>query len=146
MSRQSLIALAAVVAVVLVAAFAWLPLERSRARLAAQLPALRASVATLERDAEEAKRLRSLPAPAPRATEPLASLVTSAGGKTLPGARITVLDGRRLALDGANVDFGALVDWIASAHAAQGLRVESARIEALPAAGRVRAELRLGRD
>jgi type II secretory pathway component PulM len=39
-----------------------------------------------------------------------------------------------------------LLDWLATAQAAHGLRVESARIEALPTPGRVRAELTLARS
>jgi general secretion pathway protein M len=127
--------------------FVWLPLERSRARLADQLPALRASIATLERSAEEAKRLRSMAPVAPGAArEPLASLVTAAGGRSLPGAEIRVLDGNDVRVTGADIAYGALLEWLAMVHGTQGLRVVSARIEALPIAGRVRADLRLSRS
>lgn len=129
----------AVVFVALVAAFVWLPLERARARNAAQLPALHASIALLERQAEEAKRLRSMPAIAQTAAP-------ATNAPTLPGAQVNTLDARTLALAGADVSFGALLEWIAAMQGAQGWRVESARIEALPAPGRVRAELRLSRS
>jgi type II secretory pathway component PulM len=144
--KRSLVIAGAIAAFVLFVAFAWLPLERMRTRLAAQIPQLRASAATLERQAEEAKRLRSMPATAAATREPLASLATAAGGNALPGAQITVLDGRTITVTGADVAFGALLEWIASAQASQGLRVERARIEALPAAGRVRADLQLSRS
>lgn len=137
-------ALAALAAVALLAAFAWLPLERARARLKAELPALRASLAALELQAAEAKRLRALP-PAQKSSEPLVSLATAAGGRALPGAQITVLDGKTLVVTGADIAFGALLEWLASVQASQGLRVQNAHVEALPAAGRVRAELRLAR-
>ena len=116
----------------------WLQSERSRERLALELPPLRASIAALERDAEEVRRLRATPATAPAAT-PLASLATNAGG--VPGAQITVLDERRVRLAGDDVAFQALIEWLGNARATHGMRVESARLQSLPGAGRVRAEL-----
>ena len=144
LERRVLGALAALCAVALVIAFGWLPLDRTRTRLKAEIPALRASIAVLERQADEVRRLRALPAAAPSPAEPLASL-TTAGGRTPPGAQLSVLDGKTVVLTGADVAFGALLEWIASVQAAQGLRVQTAHIEALPAAGRVRAELKLAR-
>ncbi|HUP29672.1 MAG TPA: type II secretion system protein M [Usitatibacter sp.] len=139
--RRTLAWGAAIVALLLVVTFAWLPLERTRQRLAAELPALRASIASLERDAAEVDRLRKQPAAAPLAGTPLASLATNAGG--LPGAQIAVLDARRVRVTGADMSFGALLEWLRNAQATHGMRVESARVDALPATGRVRAELLL---
>jgi len=143
--RVLLMAITTIAALALIVAFIWLPLERARARLARELPQLYASAATLERQAAEAKRLRSMPAIAAGAAEPLASLVTAGGGNPLPGAQISVLDGKTIAVTGADIAFGPLLEWIATVQVSQGLRVLSARIEALPAPGRVRAELRLAR-
>ncbi len=122
-------------------AFVWIPVERSRARLAAEVPALHASLARLEQDAAEVQRLRALPARPASAAAP-GALDTSA----LAGARAIVLDPRRVRLIAGDVSFVALLEWLAGAQAAQGLHVESARIEALPLAGRVRAELTLARS
>lgn len=122
----------------------WLQGERTRERLAGELPQLRASLAALERDAEEVKRLRALPAPAAGAGAPLASLATNAGG--VPGAQIMVIDERRVRLAGADLSFAALLEWLGNARATHGMRVESARLEALAAPGRVRAELVLARS
>jgi type II secretory pathway component PulM len=133
----------ALLALALLVAFAWLPLERSRARLAAELPRLRASIATLQRDADEVKRLRAMPSIAPSSATPIAAI---AAANTLPGAQISAVDDRRLRLTGADVGFTALLEWLAAAQAAHGLRVESARLDALPATGRVRAELTLARS
>jgi general secretion pathway protein M len=133
-----------VLAVALFVAFVWLPLERERARLSTQLPALRGSIAALERDAAEVKRLRGMAAAAPSSAAPLASLATNAGG--LAGARIAVLDERRVRVTGADVSFAALLEWLRNASATHGMRVENARLEALPLAGRVRAELVLSRS
>ena len=124
--------------------------QRSRARLDEQLPKLRASIAALERDAAEVKRLRSIPVVATGAAgqqtpgAPLATLATNGGG--LAGAQIAVLDNRRVKVSGGDVGFGALLEFLQNAQATHGMRVESARLEALPAPGRVRAELMLGRS
>ena len=136
-----------VLAMMLVVALVWLPLERARARLAAELPQLRASVLALQRDADEVKRLRALPATIPANPAPLAPLIAAnTWARDLPGVQLSVPDERHVKLSGADVSFTALLDWLATAQAAHGLRVESARIEALPTSGRVRAELTLERS
>lgn len=136
-----------VLAVMLVVALVWLPLERTRARLATEMPALRASVSALERDAEEVTRVRALPPTVAANPAPLAPLIAaSAWARELPGVQITVPDEKHVRLAGADIPFTALLDWLANAQAAHGLSVESARIEALPALGRVRAELVLARS
>ena len=133
----------AIALVLALAAVAWIEAERSRTRLAAELPRLRASIAALERDAAEVDRLRTLPAAQPRAASPLAALATNGGG--LPGAQVAVLDDRRVQVTGADVAFGRLLEWLRNAQATHGMRVESARLDAI-APGRVRAELLLTRS
>lgn len=131
----------AVAAAVLVFTFAWLPIERARARNEAALPALRASVAEMRAQAEEARALRALPARAAAGT-PLPTLVASGTlAQGLPGARVSALDGRRARLAVDDASWTRLVEWISSATALHGLAVEEATVEALPAAGRVRASL-----
>jgi type II secretory pathway component PulM len=131
------------VLVLAIALAAWLDAERSRARLGAELPRLRASIAGLERDAAEVQRLRAMPALQPTAASPLVTLATNGGG--LAGAQIAVLDERRVKVTG-EIGFGALLEWLRNAQVTHGMRVESARLEALPAAGRVRADLLLSRS
>ena len=144
--RSFLTAGAVVVAIMLVAALVWLPLERSRTRLNADLPALRASVDELSRDAAEAKRLRAMAPTVPANPTPLATVLTSnAWARELPGVQLSVPDNKHVKLVAADVSFTALLDWLVTAQAAHGLSVESARIDALPAQGRVRAELMLSR-
>ena len=142
--RKALAAGVALVGCVLFIAFVLLPLERSRERLAQELPRLRESLTSLQRDADEVRRLRALPAAAGGASSPLASLASNAGG--LAGASISVIDDKRVQVTGNDVAFGALLEWLGSAQATHGMRVESARLEALPSPGRVRAELVLARS
>ena len=124
--------------------------QRTRARLEDQLPRLRASIAALERDAAEVKRLRSLPVVTPGAASQqspgaqLATLATNGGG--LPGAQIVMVDDRHVKVSSGDVGFGALLEFLRNAQATHGMRVENAKLEALPAPGRVRAELLLARS
>lgn len=133
-------------AVVFLALIAWLYVanERTRTRLEGELPRLRASIATLEKEADEVRRLRAMPAVQPQATTPLASLATAGGG--IPGAQINVVDDKRVRLTGGDVAFASLLEWLNNARASHGMRVESARLEALASPGRVRADLTLSRS
>jgi len=143
--RRILAAGAGLAALLLFIAFVAIPLERARTRLAREVPELRAAVEALRKDAGEARRLRALP---PAGTGPAASLAALTAGSLTPppGARLVLADARHVKLTGEDVAFGALVEWLATSAAAQGLRVERARIEALATAGRVRADLTLGRS
>lgn len=130
------------IAIALVVALVWLPLERTRNRLLAELPALRASIASLEDDAREVRRLRALPPVAQARNTPLAELASNA---ELPGAQVSLLDNQHVKVSGADVGVAALLEWLAHAEGAHGVHVEAAHLEALPAPGRVRAELTLAR-
>lgn len=99
---------AAVLAVAVLIAFVWLPLERYRASLQKRVPELRASLAAMERDAEEVKRMRALPAtlsaPSPRALD--AAQLRSA----FAGAQVTALDGNRFRLQIAETGYAQWID------------------------------------
>jgi general secretion pathway protein M len=145
--RSFLAAGALVAGVMLYVALVWVPLERMRASIAADLPVLRASIASLERDAAEVKRLRGMPSSIPANKAPLPLIMRSnTWARELPGVQLSLPDERHVKLSGADVPFAALLDWLTTVQAAHGLRVESARIDALPGAGRVRAELTLARN
>ena len=138
MVGAAIAALAAALALVL-----WIDAERTRARLGGELPRLRASIASLERDAAEVRRLRAMSAVQAGAQSPLATLATNGGG--LPGAQLSVLDDKRVKVTG-EIGFGALLEWLRNAQLTHGMRVENARLEALPVQGRVRADLLLTRS
>lgn len=142
--RRAIAIAGGVVLAAITVSAAWLPLERARTRLAAELPAMRASIEALARDAREVQRLRALPERRAAEGAPLASLATNGGG--LAGAQVTVLDARRVRVAGADVAFGGLLEWLRNAQATHGMRVDSAKLDALPAAGRVRVEMILARS
>lgn len=132
----------AAVAAVLLFAFAWLPMERARTRLATELPQLRASLAEMRAQAEEAKQLRAMPAREASPTAPLATLVASGSlAQGLPGTRASLLDAKRVSIAVDDAAWARLVEWLHWAGASQGLAVEEASVEALAAPGRVRAKL-----
>lgn len=139
--RAILAAVGALGAIALLAAFAWLPLERARARLSADLPALRASIETMRRQADEAKRLRAI-SPSASLKAPVAQLAASPP----TGAQVAALDAQRVRLSSSDAAFTTLLEWIVAAQASHGLRVESARIDALAAPGRVKADIVLTRS
>lgn len=132
-----------VVAIVLVA-FAWLPLERKRKSLAESVPAQALLLAGMEQQAAEVSRIRSMPAVTPAAATPTATAATALATR-LPGAQAAALDDKRIRLTGADLPYGGVLEAIAAAQSGYGMRVDSARIEALPAPGRVRAEIVLAR-
>lgn len=139
--RALMAAIASAAALALAFAFAWLPLERARSRMATQLPALRASVAEMRAQAEEAKALRSAP-PASAAATPLPALVASGAlAQGLPGARVSALDAKRVRVAVDDASWTRLLEWISEAGAVHGLVVDEATVEALGSAGRVRASL-----
>jgi type II secretory pathway component PulM len=147
--ERRVVARAAAILAIALAALAWIETARARTRLNAELPQLRASIAALARDAAEVKRLRALPVTSGAASQQspqaqLATLATNGGG--LAGAQITVLDDKRAKVIGIDIAFASLLEFLQNAQVTHGMRVESARLEALPAVGRVRAELTLTRS
>jgi general secretion pathway protein M len=141
--RRVIMGLGAVLVLLLIFAFAWLPLQRTRTRLELALPQLRASIEQLKRDADEVKRLKAI---TPTVTGNPTPLVTLATQNALTGAQVSVPDDKHVHVVANDVGFTRLLDWLVSVQSTHALRVESARIEALPLAGRVRADLTLTRS
>lgn len=141
--RRVVLICAALLAILLVFALVWLPLERTRTRLELAMPQLRASIEELKREADEVKRLKSI---APTVTGNPTPLVALATQNTLTGAQVSVPDDKHVHVIANDVGFTRLLDWLVSVQSTHALRVERARIEALPMTGRVRADLTLSRS
>jgi type II secretory pathway component PulM len=138
---RTIVSLAWIAAFVLAYAFAWLPLERTRNRLERELPVLRASVESMQQQADAAKKLRAMP---PSASQQAA--VSTLAATPPAGAQVTAVDLQRVRLTAADAAFTTLLEWIVAAQASHGLRVESAHVDALPSPGRVKAEFLLSRS
>ena len=144
--RTRITAIATGVALVLLVALVWLPMQRASVRLENELPGLRAATATMKRQAEQVAALRAAPPRSTAAAQPLASLAGSGAlAQALPGIQVAALDERRLRVTANDVAWGALLGWIADAKAQHGLDITSARVEALAMTGRVKADLALER-
>jgi type II secretory pathway component PulM len=137
--RQRIVVLTGFVAIVLFITFAWLPLERARARLEAELPRLRASVSELEREAQEVQRLRGAPVAA-SSTPALPGALPALGG-----AQVATSAPGRYRVTANDVEAGALLEWLGVAASQQGLAVQAAHLERSPAPGHWRGEITLAR-
>lgn len=111
------VAVVSIAAAISVAEWSW----HERARLAQQLPQTQAQLAKMQHDAAELARLARLPVPTP---VPIASLAQSAIAAA--ASRGLALDieaaGNGLTVSGSG-GFDAVIDWLASVHAQQRLRV-----------------------
>lgn len=92
-----------------------------RARVAQQLPQSQARLAKMQQDAAELAHLARLPAPTP---VPVATLVQSASAAAASrGLALEIAaEGNGLTVAGSG-SFDTLIDWLASVHAQQRLRV-----------------------
>lgn len=114
-TRQQRLALGggALLGIALFIALVWLPLERAQRRLLERLPAVHAQHAALQRDAEEVKRLRSLPATLATSGSSAARLPDVNGLRTLfPGAEVTALGSSRYRVSLADGRFGRWLDGV----------------------------------
>lgn len=103
----------AVLALALLFALVWLPLQRAERRLAERLPTLQAQHAAMQRDAEEVKRLRSLPATLTASGNAGARLPDANALRTLfPGAEVTALGSGRYRVVLADGRFGRWLDGV----------------------------------
>ena len=134
---------AVVVGVMLVVALVWLPLERTRARLDAELPQLRASIDALKRDADEVKRLRAVAPTVPANPTPLAPLWRrTMGARARRACSSRVPDEKHVHLVAADVRFTALLDWLVTVQVdARACASKPRASRRSPCTGRVRAEL-----
>jgi type II secretory pathway component PulM len=150
--REVLLLGAWALAALLVLAFAVLPVYTQHRLLATRLPELRAHIAELEAQADQAEALRArltgLPASDPTALGPAAaaSVEAAARGAGL-GAQLDTFKAQgngRVQLGGAKVGFDAFMDWTTRLRASAGLTLESLQSDALDEPGMVRLTAVLG--
>jgi general secretion pathway protein M len=123
-------------------AYGWLPMQRDAAQMRKELPQLRVQARQLQQDAAEVVRLRAQTVVA-RTVDSLTSIVEQravAGGLRERIESITALDTRHVRVVLPQVAFDAWVAWLGELQANDGIRVESARIEAGDTAGVIKVE------
>jgi len=140
--RFVLVAGAALLALALGYAYAWLPMQRELVQLRDTLPQLHMQAAQMQRDAEEVARLRAHPAVS-RQGGSIATVVeqrAAASGLREHIATLAAQDDGRVRVVLPRIGFDAWLAWIGELQAAHGVRVESARIESSGEAGMVRVD------
>lgn len=132
----------ALLTIALAFAYGWLPMQREAAQLRTALPQLRAQAEQLQRDAQDAARLRARVAAAPLSGS-LATLIEQravAGGVREQLQAITAQDAGRVRIVLPKVAFETWIGWIGELQVNHGVRVESVRLDATDEPGMVAAE------
>ena len=120
----------------------WDPIQTSRARLAIEMPKLRAQAAQFRLDAEQAEALRGR-IKSNDSGKPLPSVIDTsakAAGVRESIKQIQSLSNDRTQINLANVSFESLVQWLAGLGATEGIAVETMNASAASQSGRVQVE------
>lgn len=123
-------------------AYGWLPMQRDVAQLRQAAPQLRVQAWQLQQDAQEIGRLKALPAVSQEAGS-LALAVEQraiAGGMRERIESITPQDAGHVRVVLPRVVFDDWIGWLGELQTGNGVRVESARIEAADDPGMVSVE------
>ncbi len=138
--RRLLQASVVVLLVGIFAAYVWLPLMQSKARLKEQLPQLQASLAALARDAADVKRLTAQPVPS---TAPTRRVLDAATARSLFGATatITVLEGGAMRIVTTDRAYAIWLDQLESLLAATQASVFSFSVKKIGTAQQVSTEV-----
>jgi len=139
-------ALAAAIALLLLWALLWQPLERDRARLARQLADQRAALADARREADAIAGLaRSTPTAPPADAKAAIDAALSRQGLKAVGGNIERLDGDRWRLSLDAISFDSLTALLDTLQRTAGVRAVEVSVTARVEPGLVRADLTLGR-
>ncbi len=136
----------ALLALALIYAYAWLPIQREVVQLRQALPQLRVQARQLAQDAEEVGRLKKQPPPS-QVGEPLADVVAQralASGLRERIESITLQGAGQVRVILPRVAFDDWVTLLGGLQTDHGVRVDSIRIQAGDEAGMVSVEAVLG--
>lgn len=133
---------ASLLAVMLLYAYLFLPMQRQRERLATTLPQLRTELVQLRQDAAEVKRLQSQLSDKP-STGLKEAIEASINTAKLGDAQIILLDTTRARVILNAVSFASLVAWLNTLQTQGGMRVENIQVNAQNTPGWVSADLTL---
>ncbi|HKA39553.1 MAG TPA: type II secretion system protein GspM [Burkholderiales bacterium] len=131
LARRERVMTAAAAALVLLALLFLVAIEpawKTRARLAAELPKLRAQVQEVDALAQEARGLQGRGVAAESAGAARAALEQSLARANLAGARVAALDERRIAVNSAGVPVAQWLAWAEEAARESRLRIATVRL------------------
>ena len=123
---------AALVAAVLLYLIAIEPAWKARARLAAELPKLRAQAAEMDALAQEAGRLKGAGVGAESAAAAKTALEQSAARGNLGAVRIALLDEQRLSANAKSVPAWQWLAWLEQTARESRLRIAHAKVSRTP--------------
>lgn len=139
-SPRDRVAFAILAVVVGLALYLWLlqSAYRARTQLGGSVSTLRAQAVSLDADAAELERLRSLPPPAAPQTDLRTQMQAQAGATGLARSivRMDAPDANQVQVVFGSVAFADWLGWVTSLQAQQ-IRLDSSRIEALSTPGLV---------
>jgi type II secretory pathway component PulM len=126
----------AIVVLMLLWAYVWLPAARGRIELAARLPAMQATLANMQMEAEEVKRISSMPAIAGK--QSARSTVDATGLQATFGAAASVkTSGSAFRVSIATMPYAEWLDRLDQVLARYRVRLVSLKIDAVPGEGKV---------
>lgn len=120
-------------------AYIWLPMNNTRTRLRTELPQLHAQALQMEQDAKEVAHLKALPSRTKGL--PLIDIVNQSAdrnGIKNDQMQVTSLSAERTQVTLDKVAFDDWIKWAANISTQEGLRIESARINATDTSGVVK--------
>ena len=122
-------------------AYGWMPVRSEVARLTERLPELRAGAAQMREEAAEigSLRKRTIGDPAGGVLSAIEQSSSAAGLRDKIG-ELASTDPAHVRITSASMPFDQWVSWLAQLQAQFGVRVESARVDALPEPGLVRIQ------
>jgi general secretion pathway protein M len=106
----------------------WEPAATGSARLIRNLPAIRADLAQMETEAQEARGLSASPAPALRGDALVQALNDSLGQQGLKATHVTPTGDAAVRVELEKVPFGAVASWLQDLQRQQRLKVTDARV------------------
>ncbi len=127
-------------------AYLWQPAVAGRRTLSTRIPVLQQSLATMQREAEEFKRINAMPAVVSNTAPRVAADPTALQGAFGATAKITVNDNRSFTISMASIAYPALLDRMDLALARFRLRVVSLSINTIGDGSSVSAELVVADD
>lgn len=139
--REIIVAISAIVLIMVLYAYLWLPMNEARDRLRKELPKLRGAAQQMEMQAKEVAQLRGTPTPtASGAAQDVIDKSAERAGLKGELTQVTSLSSERTQVTLNAVAFDRWVEWTRTLASESALRVESAQVTATGEPGMVKVQ------
>lgn len=139
--RMILLVGGSLLALMMLYAFAWKPISDQRMKLRTGLPELQSQAKKMVSEGQEVTRLKALAVPNPQGLRPTVEQSATAAGVRDKISSVETLDPQHARINISEVPFDTLMSWLGRMQQEHRVRVESGQIDAMPASGRVKANL-----